>query len=121
MTVHEKFVEDMRVAGIVTAAYRGRFFWEGPAARSDQQNGPTLRDIIKRTAVPLQWDSLESNYVVYPIGKAGAGWMPGPIQKAMKLSGTDTRMPTLPKLKLVTKKTKIETIRSGRTATPPFA
>jgi hypothetical protein len=74
MTVHEKFVEDMRTAGIVTAAYRGRFFWEGPAARSDQQNGPTLQDIIKRTAVPLQWDSLDSNYMVYPIGRAKARW-----------------------------------------------
>jgi hypothetical protein len=74
MTVHEKFVEDMRVAGIVTAAYRGRLFWEGPAARSDQQNGPTLQDIIKKTAVPLQWDALNSNYIVYPIGKAKAGW-----------------------------------------------
>ena len=50
MTVHEKFVEDMSAAGIVTAAYLGRFFWKGPAARSDQQNGPTLQDIIKHTA-----------------------------------------------------------------------
>src|SRR5579864_4983412 len=74
MTVHEKFVEDMDAAGIVTAAYSGRFFWDGPAARSDQQNGPTLQDIIKRTAVPLQWDSLGSNCIVYPIGKAKAGW-----------------------------------------------
>ena len=74
MTVHEKFVEDMRVAGIVTATYGGRFFWEGPAARSDQQNGPTLQDIIKKTAVPLQWDALNSNYIVYPVGQAKAGW-----------------------------------------------
>jgi hypothetical protein len=74
MTVHEKFVEDMRFAGIVTTAYLGRFFWEGPAAHSDQQNGPTLQDIVKNTAVPLQWDALNSNYIVYPIGKAQAGW-----------------------------------------------
>ena len=74
MTVHEKFVEDMRVAGIVTAAYHGRFFWEGPAARSDQRNGPTLQDIIKKTAVPLQWDALNSNYIVYPVGRVKAGW-----------------------------------------------
>ena len=74
MTVHEKFVEDMRVAGIVTVAYRGRFFWEGPAARSDQKKGPTLQDIIKKTAVPLQWDALNSNYIVYPVGKAKGGW-----------------------------------------------
>ena len=74
MTVHRKFIEDMRTAGIVTAVYRGRFFWEGPAARSDQQNGPTLQDIIRNTAVPLQWDGLASNYVVYPIGKALARW-----------------------------------------------
>ena len=71
MTVHERFVEDMRVAGIVTTAYRGRFFWEGPAARSDQQNGPTLQDIIKKTKIPLQWEALNSNYIVYPVGKAG--------------------------------------------------
>jgi len=74
MTVHEKFVEDMDHAGIVTAAYHGRFFWEGPAARSDQRNGPTLQDIIRNTAVPLQWDGLASNYVVYPIGPARAAW-----------------------------------------------
>ena len=74
MTSHEKFVVDMDAAGIVTAAYLGRFFWEGPAARSDQLNGPTLQDIIKKTAVPLQWDSLDSNYVVYPVGQATAGW-----------------------------------------------
>jgi len=74
MTVHEKFVEDMRAAGIVTAPYRGRFFWEGPAAHSDQQNGPTLQDIIKKTAVPLQWDALNSNYIVYPVGQAAARW-----------------------------------------------
>ena len=74
MTIHEKFVSDMDAAGIATAAYLGRFFWEGPAARSDQQNGPTLQDIMRNTAVPLQWDSLASNYVVYPVGEARAGW-----------------------------------------------
>jgi hypothetical protein len=79
MTVHEKFVEDMRTAGIVTAAYRGRFFWDGPAARSDQQHGPTLSDIIKHTVVPLQWDALNSNYIVYPVGQAKAGWKDGGV------------------------------------------
>ena len=74
MTVHDKVVEDMRTAGIVTTAYRGRFFWDGPAARSDQQHGPTLHDIIKQTVVPLQWDALNSNYIVYPVGQAEAGW-----------------------------------------------
>jgi hypothetical protein len=74
MTVHEKFVEDMDGAGIDTKGYRGRFFWEGPAARSDERRGPTLLDIIKVTAVPLQWDRLESDYIVYPVGKPEAGW-----------------------------------------------
>jgi hypothetical protein len=74
MTVHEKFVEDMNGAGIHTEAYFGRFFWEGPAAHSDEQNGPTLLDIINVTAVPLQWDRLSFNYIVYPVGKAKAGW-----------------------------------------------
>ena len=74
MTVQQKFVADMEVAGINTTRYVGRFFWEGPAVYSDQQNGPTLQDIIKRTIVPLQWDSLNSNYIVYPLGRAKAGW-----------------------------------------------
>ncbi len=74
MTVHEKFVSDMDVAGIVTSAYLGRFFWQGPAAHSDQRIGPTLQDIIDKTAVPLQWDSLTSNYMVYPMGRAKARW-----------------------------------------------
>ena len=74
MTVHQKFVEDMKIAGIVTAAYSGRFFWEGPAVRSNQQKGPTLRDIMNKTAVPLQWDSLDSNYIVYPVGQGTVGW-----------------------------------------------
>ena len=74
MTVHEKFVEDMHTAGIVTTSYFGRFYWQGPAARSDQHNGPTLQDIIKNTAVPLQWDALNSNYIVYPVGRARAEW-----------------------------------------------
>ena|ERR1022692_707675 len=64
----------MDAAGIATALYSGRFFWEGPAARSDQQNAPTLQDIIRKTAVPLQWDAVESNYIVYPVGQASAGW-----------------------------------------------
>jgi hypothetical protein len=75
MTVHEKFVEDMNGVGIHTEGYLGRFFWGGPAVRSDEQNGPTLLDIIKVTAVPLQWDRLEFNYIVYPVGKAKAGWL----------------------------------------------
>ena len=74
MTVHERFVEDMAIGGIHTAAYLGRFFWEGPAAWSDEQNGPTLQDIIQHTAVPLQWDSVDSNYIVYPVGKTDARW-----------------------------------------------
>jgi hypothetical protein len=74
MTVYERFVGDMRVAGIPTAAYSGRFFWEGPAAPSNQQNGPTLQDIIKKTVIRLQWDGLASNYVVYPVGQGRARW-----------------------------------------------
>ena len=74
MTVQEKFVEDMNGAGIHTEEYCGRFFWDGPAAHSDEQNGPTLLDIISVTAVPLQWDRLDFDYMVYPVGKANAGW-----------------------------------------------
>ena len=31
----------------------------------------TLQDIIKKTKIPLQWEALNSNYIVYPVGKAG--------------------------------------------------
>jgi hypothetical protein len=72
MTAHEKFVEDMDGAGIRTEDYQGRFFWEGSAVRSDENNGPTLLDIIKVTAVPLQWDRVDLNYIVYPVGDANA-------------------------------------------------
>ena len=64
----------MDLAGIHTEAYQGRFFWDGPAARSDQRNGPSLHDIIEKTKIPLQWDRLGSNYIAYPVGKANAGW-----------------------------------------------
>ena len=77
MTIHQKFVDDMGVAGISTEEYLGRFFWKGPAVHSDQQNGPTLQTIIGETEVPLQWDSLNSNFVVYPVGRANAEWGDG--------------------------------------------
>ena len=64
----------MNRAGIATEVHRSRFFWEGPAVRSDEQNGPTLLDIIKKTAIPLQWDRLNSNYIVYPAGNTKAVW-----------------------------------------------
>jgi hypothetical protein len=106
MTVHEKFVEDLDGAGIHTEGYLGRFFWEGPAARSDEQNGPTLLDIIKVTAVSLQWDRQDFNYIVYPVGKAKAGWNEWPTQKTKKLNRTATTTPTLIRLpKTMTKKT----------------
>ena len=31
-------------------------------------------DIIKKTAVSLQWDRLDFNYIVYPVGDAEARW-----------------------------------------------
>jgi len=115
MTVHEKFVEDMRVAGIHTEAYCGRFFWQGPAARSHEQNGPTLLDIIKETAVPLQWDRLDFNYVVYPVGKAKAAWN-GKVadSEEKKVNRTGTTTATLPKPQktmTMTKKTDYRAIR----------
>jgi hypothetical protein len=39
--------------------------------------GPTLQDIIRKTAVPLQWDALDSTYIVYPVGQARARWKDG--------------------------------------------
>lgn len=45
--------------------YAGRFYWEGPAVRADNER--ELQEIIRATTVPVQWDSLGLGYIVYPV------------------------------------------------------
>jgi hypothetical protein len=62
-----KFVEDLGEAGIETEHYRGRWFWQGPAARTDEGGWPSLQDVIRATDVKLQWDNLGRDWIVYPV------------------------------------------------------
>lgn len=56
-----KFVEDMKKAGLEIEHYHGRFFWEGPAVRVDD-----IQDAMSNTKVELQWDHMGLSFIVYP-------------------------------------------------------
>lgn len=65
--LHEKFVQDMNEAGYETKYYRGRFFYQGPAVKCEQDE---LQDIIRATRIVLQWDDLgRTGLVIYPKGE----------------------------------------------------
>lgn len=64
--VYEQFVEDMERANIEYEEYRGRFFYHGPAVRTDEQGFPTRQDVIRATKVKVQWDNLGRDFIVYP-------------------------------------------------------
>ncbi len=61
----EQFEQDMVDADIEVAPYRGRHFYDGPAVRTSR-DGPSLQDVMRATAVAVQWDHLGLNLVVYP-------------------------------------------------------
>lgn len=64
---YQQFVDDMRSAGIIVEHYRGRFYYEGPAARTHVSEGIDLQDIMSATKVKLQWDNLgKEDFIVYP-------------------------------------------------------
>jgi hypothetical protein len=63
---HIKFTEDMEEAGFEVRDYNGRFFYKGPAVATDRSNGPSLQDVMGATRVPLQWDNLGLDYIIYP-------------------------------------------------------
>ena len=62
----EQFVEDMESAGIEYEEYKGRFFYRGPAVRTNEKGFPTRQDVIRATKVKVQWDNLGLDFVVYP-------------------------------------------------------
>ena len=58
-----------------TAAYHGRFFWEGPAARSDQQKWANASGHHQQDCSSLFSGIISiSNFIVYPVGQTRAGW-----------------------------------------------
>jgi hypothetical protein len=63
---YEQFRRECEAAGIEVEHYRGRFFYEGPAVRTDEDGWPTLQDVIRASTVPLQWDNLALDWIVYP-------------------------------------------------------
>jgi hypothetical protein len=63
---YEQFQDECEAAGMEVEHYRGRFFYDGPAVRTDEDGWPTLQDVIRATRVPLQWDNLAFDWIVYP-------------------------------------------------------
>lgn len=65
--IYEQFVEDMENVGIEYEEYHGRFFYHGPAVRTNEKGFPTRQDVIRATKVELQWDNLgELDFIIYP-------------------------------------------------------
>lgn len=64
---YERFVKDMEKAEIdYDGSYMGRFFYHGPAVRTNEKGFPTLQDVIRATKVKLQWDNLGFDFIIYP-------------------------------------------------------
>ncbi len=65
--IYEQFVEDMEKADIeYDGEYNGRYFYHGPAVRTDEKGFPTRQDVIRATKVKVQWDNLGLDFIVYP-------------------------------------------------------
>ena len=63
---YEQFVEDMEKAHIdYDGEYYGRYFYHGPAARTNEKGFPTLQDVIRVRKIKLQWDNLGTDFIVY--------------------------------------------------------
>lgn len=64
---YEQFIADMKKVGIACKEYKGRFFYHGPAVRTNEKGFPTRQDVIRATRVELQWDNLGFDFIVYPV------------------------------------------------------
>jgi hypothetical protein len=53
--------------------YHGRSMWHGPAVKAGTEAG--LQEVIRTTAVPLQWDSLGEGFVIYPKDSDPRSWV----------------------------------------------
>lgn len=63
---YTKFIDDMESTGYAWEDYSGRYFYHGPAVRTDEENGPTMQEVISATTIPCQWDNMGYDYIVYP-------------------------------------------------------
>ncbi len=63
---YNRFVFDMMMAGYKTRDYKGRRSRTGPAVFTDENDGPSMQDVIRATGVECQWDNLDLHFVVYP-------------------------------------------------------
>ena len=62
-----KFVKDMQKAGFVVEHYCGRWFYRGPAVRTDVENGIDEQDVIRATRVKIQRDTMgRYDTIIYP-------------------------------------------------------
>ncbi len=62
-----QFVKDMEDAGFEVEHYRGRWYWTGPAVRTDERNGPTLQEVHAATKIKCQRDNMAFDWIVYPV------------------------------------------------------
>lgn len=47
--------------------YEGRCYYKGPAVRTNENDWPTLQDVIRATSMKLVWDNMgRDDYIVYP-------------------------------------------------------
>lgn len=67
--IYEQFIEDMKSVGIECEDYEGRFFYHGPAVRTNEKGFPTRQDVIRATKIEVQWDNLGLDFIVYPVVK----------------------------------------------------
>lgn len=59
--IYNQFVADMKELDLEVEDYKGRFYYHGPAVRCDDP-----QEVIKKTSVSCQWDSMGLGYIVYP-------------------------------------------------------
>jgi hypothetical protein len=60
-TNHQKFIRNMKRAGLKPYYYSGRYYYKGPAV-----NVSNIQDALSNTKVPCRWDNMGLDYVVYP-------------------------------------------------------
>lgn len=63
---YKVFVRNICKAGMeenLRLRYRGRFFYDGPACDT---SGYDVSDVVQAAKIPVQWDNLGFDYIVYP-------------------------------------------------------
>lgn len=61
-----KFTEDCLNEGMRVKIYRGYCYRKGPAVFTDEDEWPTVQDVMSATDVKCNFDSCGRDYIVYP-------------------------------------------------------